>query len=90
VLNLRDLEEFMCCYSVSEGSLHGHEILTNFYFFIFYIAHFRCFRWSIQGDSEGKVSILADNRICYCEKEVHINMCSILDGYRDRAVWIYK
>jgi hypothetical protein len=40
----------------------------------------------MQGDSEGKVSILADNRIGYCEIEVHINMFPILDGYRDRAV----
>jgi hypothetical protein len=24
------------------------------------------------------------------EGNVHINMCLILNGYRDRAVWIYK
>jgi hypothetical protein len=23
-------------------------------------------------------------------KKVHMNMCLILNGYRDRAVWIYK
>jgi hypothetical protein len=44
----------------------------------------------IQGDSGGKVTILGGDSIGHCEKKVHMNMCLLLNGYRDRAVWIYK
>jgi hypothetical protein len=39
---------------------------------------------NIQGDSGGMVSILAGD-ICHFEKEVHMNMCLILNGYQDGA-----
>jgi hypothetical protein len=39
------------------------------------------------GDSGGKVSILG----VHCEKKkVHMNICLILNGYWDTAVWIYR
>jgi hypothetical protein len=42
---------------------------------------------AIQGDSGGKVNILEGDNISHCEKEkVHMNMCVIPNGYRDRAV----
>jgi hypothetical protein len=45
---------------------------------------------SIQGDSGGKVNILGGDSIGHCEKKVHTNMCLILNGYQDRAVWISR
>jgi hypothetical protein len=44
----------------------------------------------IQDDSEGKFNILRGDSIGHCEKKVHMNMCVILNGYRDRAVLFYK
>ena len=41
---------------------------------------------SIQSDSGGKFNILGGNSIGHCEKKVHMNMCLILTGNRDRAV----
>ena len=40
----------------------------------------------IQGDSGGKVSIVGGDNIGHCEKNVHMNMCLIVNGYRDTAV----
>jgi len=41
---------------------------------------------TIQGDSGRKVSIFGGDGIGHCEKkEVHMNLCLILNGYRDRA-----
>jgi hypothetical protein len=42
----------------------------------------------IDGDSGGKVSIFVGDNIGHFEKkkDVHMNMCLILNGYRDRAV----
>jgi hypothetical protein len=40
----------------------------------------------IQGDSGGKVNVLGDDSVGNCDKKVHVNMCLILNGYRDRAV----
>ena len=40
----------------------------------------------IQGDSGGKISIVGGDNIGHCEKNVHMNMCLILNGYRDTAV----
>jgi hypothetical protein len=42
-----------------------------------------------QGDSWGKVSILGGESIGPCEKKVHMNMCLMLNGYQDTAVWDY-
>ena len=40
-----------------------------------------------QGEAGGKVSILGGDRIGHCEKKkVNMNMCLILNGYRDGAV----
>jgi hypothetical protein len=36
----------------------------------------------IQGDSGGKVNIWGGN----CHKEIHMNMCLLLNGYRVTAV----
>jgi hypothetical protein len=44
----------------------------------------------IHGDSGGKVNILGGDSTVYCETKVHMNMCLNLNGYWDRAVWIYK
>jgi hypothetical protein len=33
---------------------------------------------------------LEGNSIGHCEKKIYINMCLILNDYRDRAVWINK
>ena len=33
-----------------------------------------------------KVNILGGDIISHCEKKVHMNMCIILDGYRDIAI----
>ena len=43
-------------------------------------------KWTnVESDSEGKVIVSVIAR-----KNVHMNTCLILNGYRDRAVWIYK
>jgi len=40
----------------------------------------------IQGDSGEQVNILRGDSIGHFEKKkVHVNMCLILNGYRDRA-----
>jgi hypothetical protein len=41
---------------------------------------------AIQGDSRGKINILRGDNIGHCEKNVTMNMCPILNRYRDRAV----
>jgi hypothetical protein len=38
-----------------------------------------------QGDSGGEVNISVGDSNGHCEKKVHMNMCLILNGYRDRA-----
>jgi hypothetical protein len=43
-----------------------------------------------KGDSGGKVNVLGVDSIGHCEKEVHVKMSQILDGYRGRAVCIHK
>ena len=44
-------------------------------------------QYKIQGDSGGKVYILGGDSIGHCEKKkVYLNMCLILNCYRDRAV----
>jgi hypothetical protein len=40
----------------------------------------------LQGDSGGKINILGGDSVGNCEKKVHMNMCAILNGYRDTAV----
>jgi len=40
----------------------------------------------MQGDPGGKASILGGDIVGYCEKKVHMNICLVLYGYRDRAV----
>jgi hypothetical protein len=44
----------------------------------------------IQGESGGKVNILGDGSVGNREEKVHVHTCLILNGYWDRAVWIYK
>ena len=44
----------------------------------------------IQGDSVGKVSILWSENIGHCEREVHMNMCLIVTGYRGGILWICR
>jgi hypothetical protein len=44
----------------------------------------------VHSDSGRKGSILGGDSIGHCEKKVNMNMCLILNGYRDRAVGIYK
>jgi hypothetical protein len=41
---------------------------------------------AIQGDVGGKVNILRGDNIGHCEKNVNMNMCLILNRYRDRAL----
>jgi hypothetical protein len=43
----------------------------------------------IQDDSGGKVNIFGGDKIGYYEKKVCMNMCLILNSYRDRAVRIW-
>jgi hypothetical protein len=38
----------------------------------------------IRGDSRGKVSVVGGDRIRNYEKRVHMNMCIIMNGYRDK------
>jgi hypothetical protein len=45
---------------------------------------------TIQGDLGGKVNIFGGNSICHRKKKVHMNMCLILYGYRDRDVKISR
>ena len=44
----------------------------------------------IQGDSGGKVNFGGVISVGLHEKKVCMNMCLIQNGYRDRAVWIFK
>jgi len=44
---------------------------------------------NIQGDSGGKVNILEEIISDIVRKTVHVNFCPILNGYRDRTVWIF-
>jgi hypothetical protein len=46
--------------------------------------------FNIQGDSGGKINTLGGDGIGHCEKTVSINICLILNGYRDRAVCISR
>jgi hypothetical protein len=52
------------------------------------------FTWQsyIQVESEGEVSILGADIIGRCKNKVHMYVytCLILNGYRDRAVWICR
>ena len=43
----------------------------------------------IYGDSGEKVNIFECDSIGHCDKNIRINMCLILNRYRERAVWIY-
>ena len=40
----------------------------------------------IQSDSGGKLIFLGGDSIGHCVKKINVNMCLILNGYRDRAV----
>ena len=42
------------------------------------------------GQSKRKGQCFGRGIIDYCEKQVRMNMCIILSGYRDRTVWIDK
>jgi hypothetical protein len=42
----------------------------------------------IEGDQGGK-PLMWGHSMSNCEKNVHMNMCLILSGYRNRAVLIY-
>jgi len=44
----------------------------------------------IQSDSGEKVKNLRGDSNGYFEENVHMNMCLILKGYRNRAVWISR
>jgi hypothetical protein len=44
----------------------------------------------IQGDSGGKVSILRGDCVGHCESKVYVNMCPVINDYRDRAVQNYQ
>ena len=44
----------------------------------------------LQGVSGGKVNVLEDHSTGHCYRKFHTNICLILNGYRDRAVWVYK
>jgi hypothetical protein len=44
----------------------------------------------IPGDSGEKVNNLRGDNNGYCEENVRMNMCVILKGYRNRAVWIFR
>jgi hypothetical protein len=46
--------------------------------------------YHIQGDSGKKVNILGGDNFGRCEKELHTNMCLILNGCPDRALWISR
>jgi hypothetical protein len=53
-----------------------------------FLLHAMCFSvpGHIQSDSRGKIRILDGDSIGHCEKKVHMNMCLIVSGHRDRAV----
>ena len=40
----------------------------------------------IQGDSGGTINILGGESMGHYEKKVHMNLCLILNSYRDRTV----
>jgi hypothetical protein len=40
----------------------------------------------IQGDSGAKINILGGDSIGHCEEKVSMNICLILNGYRNRAL----
>jgi hypothetical protein len=40
----------------------------------------------MQGDSGGRVTIVGGDSIGYFEKKIHMNICLILNGDRDRAL----
>jgi hypothetical protein len=40
----------------------------------------------IMGDLGGKVIILGADSMGHCEKKMHINVCVIMNAYRNRAV----
>jgi hypothetical protein len=40
----------------------------------------------IQGDSGGKINIVRCDSMGHYEKKVHMNLCLILNDYRDRTV----
>jgi hypothetical protein len=44
----------------------------------------------IQGESEGTFNTSGGNSIGHCEGKVHMNVCLILNCYRDRTVWIRR
>ena len=44
----------------------------------------------IQGDRRRKDNILQCDSIGHFEKKVYMNICLILNGYRDKAVWVYR
>jgi len=43
-----------------------------------------------KNDSGGKVNILEGNSLGHCEEKFSINICLILNGYRNRALWISR
>jgi hypothetical protein len=51
------------------------------------LSQWRPWRWW-----EGKVNILGGDSISYCEKkkQVHMNICLILNDYQDTDVWICR
>jgi hypothetical protein len=47
--------------------------------------------YTIQGDSGENVDTLGGYKIGHCDKKkFHMNLCVILNGCRDRAVWISR
>ena len=44
----------------------------------------------LQVDLGEMFNILGDDSVGLCEKEVHMNMHLILNGYRGRVVWIFR
>jgi len=68
-------------YTYTDIYINKHNsILHSHLWFTFSYIH-------IQGDSGGTVNTLEDDSIGHCQKKkVYMNMCLILNGYRDRAV----
>ena len=68
-------------------------IATKEHAFFFHLQDIRAWlgNWLlIQGDPGGKFNILGRDDMGYCEKKNYMNVCLILNGYRGRAVSVFK
>lgn len=55
-----------------------------YFFQLIVLGHHQVYH--VQGDSGGEVSVLGGDNIGHWEKKVCLNICLILNGYRDIAV----